>query len=469
MEKESVYQGPMNGDILKCHGKRSKKCNCLVYFVNQATWNGIKLAGPHEAHSFLENVRLKAEQLLYLQRPFDSQDTNGTDLMFTTKICRKSVSEQYVEFVRHIREQLLHHGLCEAACKKILLYTDDIYNRILKNEGENTNDANPAAKGKPRQKTILKTLDELKTVSCCQDNCTNKISQNQDYYQSLRDKARESRKMKRWAATALLNTPSRETANCEKFIMFVIGLCKATLKSVKENNDAQKDHLHDKNEEINIEKTDKNLATTSAIAKNSPVQMAKTSIRSTAASPKYKGTDTNAQAIPPSSLGCSNQVNTANHAKPSFHKSNKVKALHPKTLKNVEPRQRQFKDMTIQNDTINTYSYAVNDKLKNIFRVVLWLPILIVTILFSLIRWLVLLLIQIITGVIWSLTMFIIEIISDVILYLPILIIQIIFQVLLWLPMFLIRILFGVIRFLAMMIQATLQAVFFSEVGGHEY
>ncbi|KII67935.1 hypothetical protein RF11_08280 [Thelohanellus kitauei] len=90
----------------------------FIEFVDERTY---------EVHSFLENVRPGAEQLLYVQIALDSQAWTDTDRMLRPKSYEKRISWQYAEF---------------AACKKILLYSDEVHNRILQNDGDNTTDAN---------------------------------------------------------------------------------------------------------------------------------------------------------------------------------------------------------------------------------------------------------------------------------------------------------------------------------------
>ncbi|KII62032.1 hypothetical protein RF11_09384 [Thelohanellus kitauei] len=234
MKIEELINDPENAEMYYCPRWRTKNCRCLEEFVMRHIWMNVNLGTCENALKLLKGLRRKALELSK-ERGIrnDIKNTYVNDESSNSRGCRKRKSKKYVEYIIETRSKLRSHGICEIAAQKILQYSNNIIYRKLKHDYEERNDLIVDETRQSNRNKNLIPIEELMEVRCCKNKCTNKLKNDITFYSKLRSDAKTSQKMKREAITKLLMTTSGEIPNCNKFIIFLLGISPNTIKSMK--------------------------------------------------------------------------------------------------------------------------------------------------------------------------------------------------------------------------------------------
>ncbi|CAG0895721.1 unnamed protein product [Darwinula stevensoni] len=222
-----------NAVILFCPRFTSKGCSCIQCHIVGDGKSGTE--AKDRARALLQLMN-KAQDL---RKP-----SNNGGKVFSPGSRR---SKAYEEFVLQKREALRsREKLCEHACQRILLYSNNFLHKQSKNRRiERKRGA--AALGK------LPDISELPSIRCCSDHCTKLAEMYANLLEQWRKLATSGQLCTRKAIAEMLTPSAGGKVNCNFFIQLVLGdqsvgkkvktrVC--TLKPISEE-DVKSMSLHD--------------------------------------------------------------------------------------------------------------------------------------------------------------------------------------------------------------------------------
>ncbi|KII73885.1 hypothetical protein RF11_03940 [Thelohanellus kitauei] len=206
------------------------------YILKKISTSNSEFVNKVEVLDSVLGIRKKASKLSKEKCTTPTSQDNGPDNRNArSKGSMKIKSKRYIEYVMEQREKLKEYGVCEASCKNILKYSNNLVHRLLKYDPENRNSLITGAKSKTKGRKTKLTFETLMTTKCCHHVCTKLIGEYPQYYSNLRAEAQKCNKNKRTAIKELIFFSLNQRKICNKFIIQVLGVSRDTLKTVKKN------------------------------------------------------------------------------------------------------------------------------------------------------------------------------------------------------------------------------------------
>ncbi|KII61271.1 hypothetical protein RF11_03067 [Thelohanellus kitauei] len=356
----SVYQKQNNLEDLYCPAERTKNCKCMKNLKQRCLWDGKKLSGPAMLNEIIKNFKDKSVNVSYVQIYLTRQGNNLLDPRYRLENLQNGSLEAYMKFINETLEILQRNGVCKDACQNILRYPAHIFDVDLKNDSNNENEDPENNRRIRGPKKPIMPLEDYYKLDCCKYMCYKKMDNNYSYYMKLRSLANKSGVWKRWAAEQMVDTPSNETKNCKKFIMFVVGLCRNTLRSVQ--NDVEKRKNSDKtNDQIPIGGVAANLDTTLDILYKMPVPMVNPNIISNSKDRKSKPVIERRKTIKSQKRSNQNQIKSNIQKDPLDNPQPKLIEDVPTPLNHLHESQTERIDSKSPNNTTQSHIFTSND------------------------------------------------------------------------------------------------------------
>lgn len=214
---------------LYCPSFKNRPCGCLQTYLSH----------QGEGEDALES---KVERLLQIFRTacdlhrrrnlfpeYKDSELKNNDLI-SNQSERKQRQRDYEHFVLETRQILREKlRLCERACQRILLYSNNFLHKRLKSSDQ----CSRISKQPGHNTTVqLKSIKELGTLTCCSDNCSRLALTHSMLLEEWRKQASLGQRQARRVLAEMLTPSGGTKANCYKFISMVTGCGPSTISSV---------------------------------------------------------------------------------------------------------------------------------------------------------------------------------------------------------------------------------------------
>lgn len=217
---------------LFCPTFKNRPCGCIQTFISHQG-DDVESTLENRVESLLQLFNtacdLNRRKNLFPEYQLSEQKSKEKSLSNSTEC--KQRQKDYEHFVLNTRQLLrekLH--LCERACQRILLYSNNFLHKRLKSTPDQ---GSRISKQTGRSCTSqLTSIQELGTKSCCLDNCSRLALTHSALLEDWRKQASLGQRQARRVLAEMLTPSGGTKSNCYKFITMVTGCGPTTISSV---------------------------------------------------------------------------------------------------------------------------------------------------------------------------------------------------------------------------------------------
>lgn len=220
--------GKRAAERLYCPSFKNKPCSCIQTYLSHTGDEGSTLEIRVDSLLQLFNTACDLNRRKNLFPEYSISDSKTIDDANTNSVERKQRQRDYEQFILETRQSLrekLH--LCERACQRILLYSNNFLHKRLKSIPDQCSRISRYS-----STSQLKPIDELGSIPCCSESCSRLAITHSTLLEEWRNQSALGQRQARRVLAEMLTPSGGTKANCYKFISMVTGCGSTTISSV---------------------------------------------------------------------------------------------------------------------------------------------------------------------------------------------------------------------------------------------
>lgn len=222
--------GKPAAERLFCPAFKMRPCGCIQTYLACTGEDGSSLENRVEylLQFFNKACDLNRRKNLFPEYDLEQRSKEDTSINPTE---RKHRQKEYENFILDSRQSLREKlRLCERACQRILLYSNNFLHKRLKST---PNQCSRVSRQLGRNCLgLLKPINELSLILCCSDKCSRLALTHSALLEEWRKQASLGQRQARRVLAEMLTPSGGTKANCYKFISMVTGCGPTTISSV---------------------------------------------------------------------------------------------------------------------------------------------------------------------------------------------------------------------------------------------
>ncbi|XP_034255427.1 uncharacterized protein LOC117653695 [Thrips palmi] len=222
--------GKPAAERLFCPAYKTKPCGCIQTYLSSTGEDESSLESRVEYLLQFFNTACDLNRRKNLFPEYDSEQRSKEDTSINPTE-RKHRQKEYEHFILDTRQALRENlRLCERACQRILLYSNNFLHKRLKST---PNQCSRVSRQLGRNCLgLLKPINELGSIMCCSDKCSRIALTHSALLEEWRKQATLGQRQARRVLAEMLTPSGGTKANCYKFISMVTGCGPTTISSV---------------------------------------------------------------------------------------------------------------------------------------------------------------------------------------------------------------------------------------------
>ncbi|KAK3918796.1 Nitrogenase iron protein [Frankliniella fusca] len=217
---------------LFCPTFKNRPCGCIQTFISHQG-EDVESTLEKRVESLLQlfNTACDLNRRRNLYPEYHTLERKSEEKSLLNSTERKQRQKDYEHFVLKTRQLLREKlRLCERACQRILLYSNNFLHKRLKS----TPDQDSRIAKQPGRSCSgqLKSIQELGSIPCCSENCSSLALTHSTLLEDWRKQASLGQRQARRVLAEMLTPSGGTKSNCYKFITMVTGCGPTTISSV---------------------------------------------------------------------------------------------------------------------------------------------------------------------------------------------------------------------------------------------